>query len=184
MARLLPVGERRRTSRSWCCGVKSRCCSGNLSGRGCGSRRRIARLLAALLMSVPRSVLGRLRLLVRPDAVLGWHRGLVKRRHAVRSRHKRAWSAVHGRVDQEAAADPLGRRALRQDPDRRSRRTSRTRAAAPRSRLCARLWVPVIRLRCSGGVFVLVLGAAESVVSSDVEMEDPGLVGDRFGCGT
>ncbi|MFI8791948.1 hypothetical protein [Streptomyces sp. NPDC055105] len=38
--------------------------------------------LAALLVPLPRQVLRRLRLLVRPDTVLRWHRDLIKRRHA------------------------------------------------------------------------------------------------------
>jgi hypothetical protein len=38
--------------------------------------------LAALLTSLPREVLRRLRLLVRPDTVLHRHRDLVKQRHA------------------------------------------------------------------------------------------------------
>lgn len=38
--------------------------------------------LAALLAPLPWEVLRRLRLLVRPDTVLGWHRDLMKRRHA------------------------------------------------------------------------------------------------------
>jgi transposase len=38
--------------------------------------------LAALLTSLPREVLRRLRLLVRPDTVLRWHRDLMRRRHA------------------------------------------------------------------------------------------------------
>lgn len=45
-------------------------------------------LLAALVVSLPRGVLGRLRLLVRPDTVLRWHRDLIKRRHAARSKRK------------------------------------------------------------------------------------------------
>ncbi|MET7339550.1 integrase core domain-containing protein [Nonomuraea sp. NPDC005650] len=45
--------------------------------------------LAALLTSLPREVLRRLRLLVRPDTVLRWHRDLVKRRHARTCRPKR-----------------------------------------------------------------------------------------------
>ncbi|WP_222871460.1 hypothetical protein [Nonomuraea sp. PA05] len=36
--------------------------------------------LAALLTSLPREVLRRLRLLVRPDTVLRWHRRLVARK--------------------------------------------------------------------------------------------------------
>jgi putative transposase len=46
-------------------------------------------LLAALLHRLPRDVLGRLRLLVRPDTVLRWHRNLIARRHAALSRPKR-----------------------------------------------------------------------------------------------
>ena len=39
-------------------------------------------LLAALLTSLPREVLRRLRLLVHPDTVLRWHRDLMRRPHA------------------------------------------------------------------------------------------------------
>jgi transposase len=46
-------------------------------------------LLAALLHRLPCQVLHRLRLLVRPDTVLRWHRDLIRRRHAVISRSKR-----------------------------------------------------------------------------------------------
>jgi putative transposase len=42
--------------------------------------------LAALLHRLPRGVLGRFRLLIRPDTVLRWHRDLLARRHAARSR--------------------------------------------------------------------------------------------------
>ncbi|MFI9561283.1 integrase core domain-containing protein [Nonomuraea endophytica] len=45
--------------------------------------------LAALLASLPRAVLRRLRLVVRPDTVLRWHREIVKRRHARTCRPKR-----------------------------------------------------------------------------------------------
>ncbi|MFC6086547.1 integrase core domain-containing protein [Sphaerisporangium aureirubrum] len=59
-----------------------------------GERVRLApedrAFLAALLTSLPREVLGRVRLLVRPDTVLRWHRDLVKRRHARTCRPKRA----------------------------------------------------------------------------------------------
>jgi putative transposase len=44
---------------------------------------------AALLHRLPPEVLRRLRLLVRPDTVLRWHRDLITRRHATRSRPKR-----------------------------------------------------------------------------------------------
>ncbi|MFF3877148.1 integrase core domain-containing protein [Streptomyces sp. NPDC001978] len=45
--------------------------------------------LAALLHRLPRHVLRRTRLLVRPDTVLRWHRDLLARRHAARSRPQR-----------------------------------------------------------------------------------------------
>src|SRR5580704_16860521 len=45
--------------------------------------------LAALLNRLPRDVLGRFRLLVRPDTVLRWHRDLLARRRAARSRPRR-----------------------------------------------------------------------------------------------
>jgi putative transposase len=45
--------------------------------------------LAAFLYRLPRHVLGRFRLLVRPDTVLRWHRNLLARRHAARSRPRR-----------------------------------------------------------------------------------------------
>jgi putative transposase len=46
-------------------------------------------LLAALLHRLPRAVLRQLRLLVRPETVLRWHRDLLARRHARVSRPKR-----------------------------------------------------------------------------------------------
>ncbi|CAL9574722.1 hypothetical protein SUDANB95_04870 [Actinosynnema sp. ALI-1.44] len=45
--------------------------------------------LAALLHRLPAASLRRLRLLVRPETVLRWHRDLLARRHAARSRPKR-----------------------------------------------------------------------------------------------
>ncbi|MEV7197384.1 integrase core domain-containing protein [Streptomyces sp. NPDC093510] len=46
-------------------------------------------ILAALLIPLPRQTLRRLRLLVRPDTVLRWHRDLIKRRHAHTCRPKK-----------------------------------------------------------------------------------------------
>jgi putative transposase len=43
-------------------------------------------LLAALLHRLPRDLLRRLHLVVRPDTVLRWHRDMLARRHARRSR--------------------------------------------------------------------------------------------------
>jgi hypothetical protein len=46
-------------------------------------------LLAALLHRLPRDVLRQIRLLVRPETVLRWHRDLIAARHARISRPKR-----------------------------------------------------------------------------------------------
>ncbi|MFB4308605.1 helix-turn-helix domain-containing protein [Actinomadura sp. GTD37] len=46
-------------------------------------------LLAALLHRLRPSVLRQMRLLVRPDTVLRWHRDLIAGRHAARSKPKR-----------------------------------------------------------------------------------------------
>jgi putative transposase len=46
-------------------------------------------ILATLLHRLPRDVLRRLRLVVRPDTVLRWHRSLVARRHAAASQPRR-----------------------------------------------------------------------------------------------
>src|SRR3954468_12909836 len=45
--------------------------------------------LAALLHRLTPEALHRMRLLVRPDTVLRWHRDLIRRRHAARSKPKR-----------------------------------------------------------------------------------------------
>jgi hypothetical protein len=45
--------------------------------------------LAALLHHLPKPTLRRLRLLVRPDTILRWHRELHARRHAAASRPRR-----------------------------------------------------------------------------------------------
>jgi hypothetical protein len=45
--------------------------------------------LAALLHPLPRPTLRRLRLLVRPDTIVKWHRDLIARRHAAVSRARR-----------------------------------------------------------------------------------------------
>jgi hypothetical protein len=46
-------------------------------------------VLAGLLCRLPRQKLRQLLLLVRPDTVLGWHRDLIKRRHAATCAPKR-----------------------------------------------------------------------------------------------
>lgn len=56
-------------------------------------------LLAALLQGLPRETLRRIRLLVRPDTVLRWHRDLIARRHATASRPKRGGRPPHRALD-------------------------------------------------------------------------------------
>ncbi|MFI7233132.1 hypothetical protein ACIBO5_58990 [Nonomuraea angiospora] len=67
--------------------------------------------LAALLTSLPREVLRWLRLLVRPDTVLRWHRDLMRRRHAGMCRPKRS-----GRPPTVRFIRTLILRLVREDP--------------------------------------------------------------------
>ncbi|MET7338783.1 hypothetical protein [Nonomuraea sp. NPDC005650] len=67
--------------------------------------------LAALLTSLPREVLRRLRLLVRPDTVLRWHRDLMRRRHARTCRPKR-----RGRPPTVGSIRTLALRLVRENP--------------------------------------------------------------------
>jgi transposase InsO family protein len=68
-------------------------------------------LFAALLTSLPRTLLRQLRLLVSADTVLRWHRDLVRGRHAARSRSKRA-----GRPRTVASVRPLILRLAGENP--------------------------------------------------------------------
>jgi putative transposase len=65
-------------------------------------------LLAALLHRLPRDVLKRLHLVVRPDTGLRWRRDVVARRHTRRSRPRRPGSAAHRALGSRpgAAASP------------------------------------------------------------------------------
>ncbi|GAA4102427.1 helix-turn-helix domain-containing protein [Nonomuraea soli] len=67
--------------------------------------------LAALLSSLPRAVLRRLRLVVRPDTILRWHREIVKRRHARTCRPKR-----RGRPPTVRSVRTLVLRLVRENP--------------------------------------------------------------------
>jgi len=76
--------------RSSPCGTSSRCCTASSAGNGSGSSRPTDRAwLAALLSTLPRPSLHRLRLRVRPDTILRWHRDLHSRRNAAASRPRR-----------------------------------------------------------------------------------------------
>src|SRR5437762_2073127 len=67
--------------------------------------------LAGLLHPLPRPTLRHLRLLVRPDTVLRWHRDLIARRHAAVSRPKRP-----GRPRTEHSVRTLVLRLARENP--------------------------------------------------------------------
>jgi putative transposase len=67
--------------------------------------------LAALLHRLPRPTLHRLRLLVRPDTILRWHRDLLARRHATASRSRR-----RGRPRTVRSVRALVLRLLRENP--------------------------------------------------------------------
>lgn len=71
--------------------------------------------LAALLHRLTPEVLRQLRLLVRPDTVLRWHRELIRRRHAARSRPKRT-----GRPPTVRSIRVLVLRLVRENPGFRS----------------------------------------------------------------
>ena len=62
--------------------------------------------LAALLHRLPRDVLGRFRLLIRPDTVLRWHRDLLARRRAARSRPRRPGPSAHRPLHPPAGTAP------------------------------------------------------------------------------
>ena len=67
--------------------------------------------LTALLAPLARETLRHLRLIVHPDTVLRWHRNLIKRRHAERSKRKRP-----GRPRTEASIRRLVLRLVRENP--------------------------------------------------------------------
>src|SRR5215218_11469909 len=74
--------------RSWPFATRSPCSNDNCTARGSAPADRA--FLAALLHKLPRDVLRRIRLPVRPETVLRWHRDLISRRHAAISGPKRA----------------------------------------------------------------------------------------------
>src|SRR6266487_3889823 len=78
-----------RTWRSSPSATRSPCCNASWDPTSPRFEQADRALLAALLHRLPRSVLHDLRLLVRPDTVLRWHRNLLARRHAAISRPRR-----------------------------------------------------------------------------------------------
>ncbi|MGY4927214.1 hypothetical protein [Streptomyces sp. 900105755] len=87
--RPLPISDRDMDVEMLRYAVRPRCWSGGWAGECRGSARAHWAFLAALLHQFPRDMPRRVQLLVRLDTVRRWHRVLVARRHAARSRPKR-----------------------------------------------------------------------------------------------
>jgi hypothetical protein len=90
MLRLLPMGDRDKDAEILALRHQITVLERQLGGAKARFDPTDRALLAALLHRLPQHVLHRVRLLVRPETVLRWHRDLVNRRHALASRPKRA----------------------------------------------------------------------------------------------
>jgi len=88
MVRLLPVGEREKDVEILVLRHQITVLQRQLGSARVQFTPEDRALLAALLTALPRGALRRLRLLVRADTVLRWHRDLIRRQHAARCRRK------------------------------------------------------------------------------------------------
>ncbi|WP_405930275.1 integrase core domain-containing protein [Streptomyces sp. NBC_00827] len=86
MLRLLPMTDRDKDTEILALRHQIAVLERQLNGKRVAFTAGDRAFLAALLNGLPKNVLRRMRLLVRPDTVLRWHRDLVARRHAIRSR--------------------------------------------------------------------------------------------------
>ncbi len=93
MLRLLPMGDRDKDVEILALRHQIAVLEHQLGGQRMRFTAADRALLAALLHRLPRQTLRRLRLLVRPDTILRWHRDLLASRHAARSRPKRSGPA-------------------------------------------------------------------------------------------
>ena len=89
MLRLLPMSDRDKDTEILALRHQIAVLERQLNGQRVGFTAHDRAFLAALLHGLPKDVLRRIRLLVHPDTVLRWHRDLVARRHAARSRPHR-----------------------------------------------------------------------------------------------
>jgi hypothetical protein len=87
--RLLPMNDRAKDAEILALRHQIMVLERQLHGRPLRFTATDRALLAALLHRLPRDVLRRIRLLVRPDTVLRRHRDLIARRHAHACRRKR-----------------------------------------------------------------------------------------------
>lgn len=90
MLRLLPMSDREKDVEILALRHQIGVLERQLNGQQVRFHASDRAFLASLLHGLPREVLRRMRLLVRPDTVLRWHRDLLARRHAARSRPKRS----------------------------------------------------------------------------------------------
>ena len=88
--RLLPMSDRAKDAEILALRHQITVLERHLHGRKVRFAPADRAFLAALLHRLPRDVLRQIRLLVRPETVLRWHRGLIAARHARISRPKRA----------------------------------------------------------------------------------------------
>lgn len=86
---LLPANERDKDAEILALRHQITILERQLNGQRIGFTAGDRAFLAAILHGTPKDVLRRMRLLVRPDTVLRWHRDLVALRHAARSRPHR-----------------------------------------------------------------------------------------------
>ncbi|GAA1933533.1 hypothetical protein GCM10009753_78740 [Streptantibioticus ferralitis] len=89
MLRLLPMSEREKDVEILALRHQIAVLERQLSGQRVRFSAGDRAFLAALLHQLPTQALRRIRLLVRPDTVLRWHRDVVARRHAAQSRPHR-----------------------------------------------------------------------------------------------
>lgn len=87
--RLLPMSDREKDVEILALRHQITVLEQQLSGQRVRFEASDRAFLAALLHRLPAHALHRVRLLVRPETVLRWHRDLMARRHATRSRPKR-----------------------------------------------------------------------------------------------
>ena len=89
MLRLLPMSDREKDVEILALRHQIGVLERQLNGQQVRFHASDRAFLASLLHGLPREVLRRMRLLVRPDTVLRWHRNVIARRHASQSRPKR-----------------------------------------------------------------------------------------------
>lgn len=96
LLRLLPMSDRDKDTEMLALRHQITVLERQLGSEKVGFTRADRAWLAALLHRLPRDVLRGIRLLIRPETVLRWHRDLIAYRHARISRPKQAGRPVRG----------------------------------------------------------------------------------------